>query len=157
MKWVARRLVWAAVVGCFLVIWSADEHRNIVAAQGRRPVTITRIYTGPDGQSHAEEIDVKLAPMAGIARYERSETVKLTGLNFQRWSPGYVNDWHPAHGRQYVMTLSGRGEVEIFGGQKIPLEPGRILLFEDVTGKGHISRALGTEDCVSVHASLPDL
>jgi hypothetical protein len=39
-----------------------------------------------------------------------------------------------------VITLTGRGEVEIAGGQKIPMEPGRVLLFEDITGKGHISR-----------------
>ena len=73
-----------------------------------------------------------------------------------RWSPGYVNYWHPARQRQYLITLSGRGELELVGGQKISLEPGRILLAEDVTGKGHITRALGTEDCILLLVHLAD-
>jgi hypothetical protein len=48
--------------------------------------------------------------------------------------------------RQYVVTLTGRGEVEIVGGQKIPLNPGRVILLENVTGRGHITRSMGSED-----------
>lgn len=68
----------------------------------------------------------------------------------------YFVDWHPAPQRQYVITLSGRGEIELTGGQKIPLGPGHILLAEDVSGKGHISRAIGNEDRISLFIPLAD-
>jgi hypothetical protein len=65
-------------------------------------------------------------------------------------------DWHPAPGRQYVVTLHGHGEVELTGGRKIPLDPGHILLAEDVNGKGHISRGVGSEDRISLFISLTE-
>jgi hypothetical protein len=49
-----------------------------------------------------------------------------------------------------VVTLSGRAEIEVAGGQKIPLEPGHTLQIEDVTGKGHTLRILGKSDRVAL-------
>jgi quercetin dioxygenase-like cupin family protein len=74
--------------------------------------------------------------------FEQSEAVKVTSVTLVCFAPGFFEDWHNAHARRYVITLTGRGEVELGGGQKITLEPGRVLLAEDLTGKGHITRAL---------------
>jgi len=57
-----------------------------------------------------------------------------------------VADWHTAPRRQYVITLSGHGEVELIDGTKIALGPGSIDLAEDLTGKGHITRVIGNEE-----------
>ncbi len=65
-----------------------------------------------------------------------------------RLAPGNVQDWHNAARRKYVVTLNGQGEVEIVEGEKILLTPGRIVLAEDVTGRGHITRSNGSEDLV---------
>jgi quercetin dioxygenase-like cupin family protein len=67
-----------------------------------------------------------------------------------------VSDWHTAPRRQYVITLSGRGELEVAGGIKIPVEPGHIELVEDTTGKGHITRVVGTEDRVTLQIPISD-
>jgi mannose-6-phosphate isomerase-like protein (cupin superfamily) len=152
MKSIERWFIVAALV----VMWVAHDDHSILVAQGRVPITVTRMYTGPDGQTHAGEIVVDLAAVPRLEHYERSETVKVTGSVFQRWSPGYENDWHPASHRQYLIVLSGRGEIEISNRQKIPLEPGRILLAEDVTGKGHITRAVGREDCITLLVQVAD-
>ena len=152
MKQRVTFLVLFPLAGCFLVMLAAHIHNDLAAAQGRKPITVTRIYTGADGQTHAEEIAVKLLP--GGAMGELSEMVKVTGLQFRRTPPNYFVDWHPAPQRQYVITLSGRGEIELAGGKKIPLDPGHILLAEDVTGKGHISRGVGTEDRISLFIPL---
>jgi quercetin dioxygenase-like cupin family protein len=143
MRSIVRRPVLAALVGC-IVMLSAHH----VPAQRRTPITLTRLYAGPDGQTHAEKIEVKLMPSATLSRREESETFKVSSVRFFRWPPGQVQDWHNASQRQYALTLSGRGEVELPGGQKIPLNPGRIFLAEDVTGKGHITRSIGSEDWV---------
>jgi hypothetical protein len=149
-----KRVVFAVLVGCMLVVWSARTGHDFVVAQRRTPIVVTRIYTGPDGQTHAELIDMKLTPGGGSG--ELSEMAKVTGVQFRRQAPNYFQDWHTAPRRQYVITLSGRGEIELVGGQKIPLGPGHILLAEDLTGKGHISRGVGTEDRISLFIPLAE-
>jgi hypothetical protein len=152
------RFVPAFLVGCTVMLWGDAAHS--VTAQRRAPVTLTRLFTGPDGQTHAEQIEMKLTPSALLDGTERSERINITALQIMRWPPGHVNDWHNASetpgGHQYVFTISGRGEVEMAGGQKVRLEPGRVLLGEDLTGKGHITRTFGSEDWVSLHVSIND-
>ena len=147
-----RRVVFGVLVGCTFAVWNARADRDVVVAQPRVPIVVTRIYTGPDGQTHAEQIDMKLTASGGSG--ELSEMAKVTGSQFRRQAPNYFQDWHPAPRRQYVITLSGRGEIELVGGKKIPLGPGHILLAEDVTGKGHISRGVGSEDRISLFIPL---
>ena len=124
------------------------------AAQERSPIRVTRIYTGPDDKTHAEEYEVPLGAQRGAT--ELSEPVDVTSLQFRRTSPDYFIDWHTAPRKQYVITLSGTSEVEIGDGTRIQLHPGHILLAEDVTGQGHISRAVGSEDRISLFIPLAD-
>jgi quercetin dioxygenase-like cupin family protein len=128
------------------------EHA-VVMAQTRKPVMMTHLYTGPDNQTHAEETEVKFA--AGNPG-NVFKMLPVTGAELHRGLPGSVADWHTAPRRQYVITLSGRGEIELVGGKKIPIEPGHIDLVEDVTGKGHITRVTGTEDRVTLWLPLAD-
>jgi hypothetical protein len=154
MRRIVRPAALVVFAGCMLFALSARTDDDVVIAQHRKPVKVTRIFTGPDGQTHAEEITQKLSSSGGVG--EVSEMIKATGVQFRRTPPNYFYDWHTAPRKQYVITLSGRGEVELVGGKKIPLEPGHILLAEDVTGKGHISRGVGTEDRISVFIPLAE-
>jgi len=149
MRSIPRQLAVVALVGLFFLMWRAQTDQDVVVAQTRKPIAATRLYTGPDGQSHAEEIEMKLTDGA-------SEMMKATGVQFRRTPPGTFSDWHRGPRRQYVITLSGRGEIEIAGGKKISLEPGHIELIEDTTGKGHTTRVVGTEDRVSISIPLAD-
>lgn len=154
MRSIVRQGLFAVLGVCMVVVWHVRTDDDVAVAQRRTPITVTRIFTGPDGQTHAEDLDVKLAP--GGASGELSEMMKVSGLQFRRQAPNYFQDWHPAPRRQYVITLSGRGEVELVGGKKIALGPGHILLAEDVTGKGHISRGVGSDDRISLFIPLAD-
>lgn len=121
-------------------------------AQGRAPITITRLYTGSDGKTKMEEFEV---PLRGQGRgTELSSTVAVTSLQFRKTNGDYNLDWHPAPSRQFVITLSGESEVELEGGRKLRLGPGHILLAEDTTGQGHISRAIGSQERVSLFIPL---
>lgn len=126
------------------------------AAERRTPIRVTRLYAGPDGQAHAAKTEVIVKPSASSAGVEESETIKVSGAQFLRCLPDQEWGWHTAPRRQYVVTLSGRGEVELAEGQKIPLNPGEVVLAEDVTGKGHITRSLGPEDLVLLFVPLAD-
>ena len=143
MRSITKTLLAAAMIGSFGLGWFAH------AQQARKPIMMTRIYTGPDGLSHAEEIEMKLNPNA-------TEMIKATGIEFSRRAPNNSNEWHVGPRRQFVITLSGRGEIEVAGGQKVPVGPGHINLIEDTTGKGHITRNLGTEDRIAITIPLTD-
>jgi quercetin dioxygenase-like cupin family protein len=126
---------------------------GVVLAQTRKPLMITHLYTGPDNQTHAEEIEMKFTPGSPA---EVSKMMQITGAELHRTAGGSLDDWHRAPRRQYVITLSGRGEVEVAGGKKVSMGPGHIDLVEDTTGKGHITKVVGTEDRVTLQLPLAD-
>src|SRR5262249_42837622 len=128
--------------------------RGSVSAQGNTPVKVTRLYTGPDGKTKVEEFEIPLKPRDRSS--DASGSVALTTLQVRRTNQNYFLDWHPASRRQLVVTLSGESEVELEGGRKIRLGPGHILLAEDTTGQGHISRAIGSKDRITLDIGLAD-
>ena len=125
-----------------------------VSAQGNTPVKVTRLYTGPDGKTKVEEFQIPLTPRDRGS--DVSGSAALTSLQVRRTNQNYYLDWHPASRRQLVVTLSGESEIELEGGRKIRLGPGNILLAEDVTGQGHISRAVGSKDRITLDIGLAE-
>ena len=71
------------------------------------------------------------------------------GVAFRLFPPGYVLNWHCAPRRQYSITLSGVAEIEVGDGTKVRAGPGDIVLAEDLTGQGHITRVIGNEPRLS--------
>ena len=144
-----------AIVG-HLAISSIGTHfagPGVVMAQSRKPLFMTRIYTGPDNQTHAEQVELKFNPGNPT---EVSRLLQVNGAELHRAPGGNVEDWHRAPRRQYVVTISGRGEIEVAGGKKISAGPGDIHLVEDTTGKGHITRVIGTDERVTLQIPLAD-
>ena len=123
-------------------------------APGRTPVKVTRIYTGPDGTTKVEELELPLKPRD--AGSQVSASMATTSLQFRRTTPAYSLDWHPAPRRQLVVTLAGESEIEIEGGRTLRFGPGHILLAEDTTGQGHKSRAVPGTDRVALDIVLAE-
>jgi hypothetical protein len=144
-------LLGAGLIGLSAMLQPAQGAEDAGAAH--TPVVITHLYTGPDGQTHAEEIEAKFVPGGGNDVYKLLAT---SGAELRRAAPGRVSDWHTAPRRQYVITLSGHGELEVSGAKKIAVGPGNIELVEDTTGKGHITRVVGTEDRVTIQVPISD-
>ena len=136
-------LVGASLLSISALMLSAASAEGV--AQNGSPIMITRFFTGQDGLTHAEEIEVKFAPGGGAYNL-----LANSGAQLRRTPPGRVNDYHTASRRQYVITLSGHAELVLSGGQTIQVGPGSIELAEDLTGKGHITRTVGTEDRVVI-------
>ena len=141
----------AALLSASVILYSAQSAES-AAAQAGKPVKINRLYTGPDGKTHAQEIEVKFGP-GGTDPFKLAAGA---GAEIRRAPPGRVVDWHPAPRRQYVITLSGQGEIELEDGTKIRLGPGSINLAEDLTVKGHITRVIGNEDSVTIAIPVVD-
>ncbi len=153
MKSKGAWVIGLGVLAVSVLALRAQSGKESSAAQKHKPVVITRLYTGPDGQTHAEEIEAKFAPGNGNDVYK---FMANTGAELHRSPPGRVADWHTAPRRQYVITISGHGEIELMGGKKIEVGPGNIELAEDLTGKGHITRTVGNEDRVTIQVPLAD-
>ena len=147
------KLTWitAGLAALFVLALTAQTGRK--GSQKHTAVMMTHLYTGADGQTHAEEIEAKFAAGSPNEVYKLMAT---TGAELHRSRAGTVQDWHIAPRRQYVITLSGLGEIEVAGGKKIRVPPGHIDLVEDTTGKGHITRTIGDEDRITLTLPLVD-
>jgi len=133
------------------------------AAADRKPIVITRIFTGPDGLAHAEDIELDMNER-GV-----TEMFKATGaqLSVRQPTPGAkagdtsaspadAPGWHTGPARQFVITLAGSSDLEVSGGVHVPAGPGHINLIEDTTGKGHITRNFGPEDRIVLTIPLAE-
>lgn len=104
---------------------------------------IVRIFTGADGHSHFEDIEVELAQRGALGAI--SALVPAQGVMFREVDGSYDLDFHNAPRRQYVVNLSGSVDIEISDGTCRRLGPGDVLVAEDTSGRGHKSRAVAGE------------
>jgi hypothetical protein len=106
-----------------------------------------RLYTGLDGQSRVQPIDLDRAPewIRGIPAYE---------ISFRVWPRGQFMDWHPAPRRQFVIILSGQLEIGLGDGSTRVFGPGDTRLVEDTSGQGHTTRVVGDEPCITAVVPL---
>ncbi|PLX81231.1 MAG: hypothetical protein C0616_05515 [Desulfuromonas sp.] len=116
---------------------------------------ITRLYTGADNESHFEELEISLTDAGEIGRLSRCHPV--SGLLFRETRGDYHFEWHNAPCRQYVVMLEGAVDIEIGSGEIRRFGPGDILLAEDTTGRGHISRAVDGQPRRSLFITLDSL
>jgi len=108
---------------------------------------IWRVFSGADGQSHIAELPLDMKPFIDTegAHGEATPMDAATGVTFRVLPPGYVLDWHCAPRRQYSISLAGHAEIEVGDGTVARLGPGDVLLAEDLTGRGHVTRVVGDE------------
>jgi hypothetical protein len=100
---------------------------------------ITRVYTGDDGESHFEDLEIPLER----GRYGfLSGEVPVTGVLFRETPIDGSLDFHVAPRRQFVVTMVGLAEVECGDGSKRRFGPGDVLLADDTWGHGHITREI---------------
>ena len=54
----------------------------------------------------------------------------------------YDLDWHPAPRRQYIINLDAGVQITASDGESRKIGAGEVILVEDTTGKGHLSKAV---------------
>jgi hypothetical protein len=109
--------------------------------------TMWRVYSGKDGRSHLEPLALDMKPFKDHegSYGEASPMQAASGIAFRVAPPGYVLDWHCAPRRQYSISLSGTAEIEVGDGTKARVGPGDVVLAEDLTGQGHVTRVVGDQ------------
>ena len=118
-----------------------------------------RLYAGPDGESHFEEVEPALTPVEfvpGRPKVDLSSPRPATGTAFVHVPAGWVGEWHPTPRRQFVVGLTG--ELEIVAGDQVArrVRSGDVILLEDTTGRGHFTRVASAEDWAGLLVWLED-
>ncbi len=108
---------------------------------------IWRVHSGSDGRSHIAEVPLAMQPFVDTegAYGEAAPMQAASGIVFRVSPPGYVLSWHCAPRRQYSISLSGTAEIEVGDGTVARIGPGDVVLAEDLTGQGHITRVVGDQ------------
>jgi len=123
------------------------------------PLTYAVVYSDSAGLSHFadREIDFELidyappAPPISVSQATPAENVVYLS------SPaGWTGDWHPAPHRQMIFCLSGQIEVEVSDGEIRTFGPGDLVLVDDTTGRGHITRVVGGDRVYLAATPVPD-
>jgi quercetin dioxygenase-like cupin family protein len=118
-----------------------------------------RIYSDSSGESHFEDLEIGLkeiefAPPA--PPIFTSDLNPSSSYGFISVLPAWESEWHPAPKRQYIVYLKGIIEAQVSDGEIRQFGSGSITLVEDTSGKGHKSRAIGTEQVVCVVIQLEE-
>src|SRR6058998_3032841 len=99
---------------------------------------IHRLYVDASGESHFEDVEVPLTESTRAGRL--SARLPATGIIFRETLPEYDLDWHPAPRRQYIINLEGGVQITASDGESRVIGAGEVILVEDVSGKGHLSK-----------------
>jgi hypothetical protein len=118
----------------------------------------TCLYADADGESHFRDVEIEFretdfAPPA--LPLNASAFGPAMQYGFLTAPPGWYGDWHPTPRRQFLFYLAGQTEIRVSDGEVRSFGPGDILLLEDTTGKGHVSRVVGSEEALSAVVQLP--
>jgi hypothetical protein len=116
-----------------------DERLSFEAATPENPTAGTTSRTNPDPEA------LVALPLRGA-----------TGATFLYLKRAAVEDWHKAPRRMYLIAVQGMSEVTAGDGEVRRFGPGSIVLMDDLTGKGHITRAVGDVDHIALTIPVPE-
>ncbi|HTX51372.1 MAG TPA: hypothetical protein VME40_18505 [Caulobacteraceae bacterium] len=101
---------------------------------------IHHLYADALGVSHFGDIDIEWAH--DLPGGKLSKRLPATGVIFRETSSDYDLDWHPAPRRQYIVNLDAGVQITASDGETRIIGAGEVILVEDTTGKGHLSKAV---------------
>jgi hypothetical protein len=114
---------------------------GVLYAQGKAPgMRIHNLYVDANGDSHFRDTQLKWVKDEPSGK--TSERFPATGIIFRETSGDYDLAWHPAPRRQYVINLDAGVEITASDGEKRVVGAGEVILVEDTSGKGHLSKAV---------------
>jgi hypothetical protein len=120
-------------------------------------LSYVRLFSDASGESHFGPLEIGMttrnfAPPA--PSFDVSELTPASSCGFLRVPKGWTGELHPSPMRMWVFFLSGEMEFEASDGERRPGLPGKAILLEDTTGKGHLSRVTGDADAILAVVSV---
>ncbi|MBM3526374.1 MAG: hypothetical protein FJX57_25770 [Alphaproteobacteria bacterium] len=103
-------------------------------------IKIHRLRSDASGKTFFEDVNADYVRQTGAGRM--SVQFPATGFVFRQVVLPYDCDWHPAPRRQLVVNLDNGVQITAGTGESRIIGQGEILWVEDVTGQGHLSKAI---------------
>jgi quercetin dioxygenase-like cupin family protein len=101
---------------------------------------IHNLYVDAKGESHFRDVEVEFTESGAAGK--TSKRIPATGIIFRQVQPTYDLDWHNAPRRQYIINLDAGVQITASDGEARKIGAGEVILVEDTSGKGHLSKAL---------------
>jgi hypothetical protein len=155
-----------ALLAASLIAASADESRTMSSPIPTLPYV--HLYSDASGVSHFRDeklpfasgargaaqaaVSPELSNARAISALQLSNAPGATLLLLKR---GAEEDWHRAPRRMYLIVVQGMSEVTAGDGEIRRFGLGSVLLMDDLTGKGHITRAVGNVDHIALTIPAP--
>lgn len=99
---------------------------------------LTRLFTGDDQMSHFEEVHMELFD---VQYGKLTRAIAAKDIYFGEIEGLDEIHWHNPPSPHFIIMLTGAIEIEVGNGSKKIFNEGDVLLAEDTTGQGHITRS----------------
>jgi quercetin dioxygenase-like cupin family protein len=144
-----------ATVSIFIRSSVASEPEAMMPASSA--LQYVRLYTDPNGVSQFadETFELRSGNDLGQGSLAAYPIPNVESASYVALKSGVVADWHTAPRRQFIICLTGEAEFIAGSGAVRNLKPGDVILVEDTTGKGHITRSIGREDHIAMVVPVP--
>ena len=151
MRKFSARPAWVILLG----LWCG---RAVVAdtAEPPAPLAYVHVYADDAGVSHFRDEHFDFTP----GRDPDSSIHALGakgGATLLRLKAGAVEDWHNAPRAWFLIVVQGVSEVTTSDGQVRKFGPGSVVLLDDITGKGHRTRAVGAIDHIAAVVPMAEV
>ena len=105
---------------------------------------IHNLYADANGEFHFRDITVDWVEEGRGGKM--SKRLPATGIIFRETAGAYDLDWHPAPRRQYIINLDAGVQITASDGESRIIGAGEVILVEDTSGKGHLSKSVEAQD-----------
>jgi hypothetical protein len=122
-------------------------------------VQYSRLFAKPDGTSHFEDKEMELDVGFAVPPAEPLHTAKLSPASDVFWI-GAVPTWkgdipHPAPRRMVFVTVKGEYQITVSDGETRRFPLGSMLLIENTSGLGHVTKNINAGDTIVLAVGLP--
>lgn len=134
-----------------------DAMTQMLPSAYTTPLNYMRLYSDDEGISHFAHETFALQPGSDKTQgpLPSLPIPNVQGATYVALKGGGAENWHTAPRRQFIICLTGEAEFIAGSGEVRRLKPGGVILVEDTTGKGHITRVVGSADHVAIVVPAP--
>jgi hypothetical protein len=104
------------------------------------PLRVHNLYCDSNGESHWRDIQIEWVEENDAGKLSARQAAN--GIIFRETQAEHDRPWHPAPRRQYIINLDAGVQITASDGEARRIGAGEVILVEDTTGKGHLSKAL---------------
>lgn len=123
---------------------------------------LPHITTDAEGHSVLSEIELKMMGPGGAAAqdgvyFQRIQAAQQDVLHWRigHALPGHFVDFAPMDGHTFIAVFSGKMHLTVSNGEERQLARGDMMLAQDISGQGHMTRFLGDEPCNYLLVTMP--